>query len=191
GAGLGHRFLRHAERTRVLVYVVDGSTPDPWPGLEGVIGEVTRFSPELAGRPYIVAVSKLDLEPTRKLRKRSRRRDVHFISSLTGEGLPELLEAMVTALATAPEPIAPPRPATMKLTPPSSNLVVERKDWGFAVSGSRVEHLVSHTNLESTGSLDRFQTELDRLGVNQALEAAGIEDGETVRIGGVEFEYRP
>jgi len=59
------------------------------------------------------------------------------------------------------------------------------------VSGSRVEHLVSHTNLESAGSLERFQTELDRLGVNEALEAAGVEDGDTVRIAGIEFEYQP
>ena len=59
------------------------------------------------------------------------------------------------------------------------------------MSGSRVEHLVSHTNLESAASLDRFQAQLDRLGVNAALEAAGVEDGDTVRIGGVEFEYRP
>jgi GTP-binding protein len=191
GAGLGHRFLRHAERTRVLVYVVDGSAPDPWQRLDDVIAEVSRFSPELARRPYLIAVNKLDLEETRKLRKGSRRKGVQFISASTGEGLPELLEAMVTALAGAPEPMAPARPAAIKLTPLSSNLAVERKDWGFAVSGSRVEHLVSHTNLESAGSLERFQVELDRLGVNAALEAAGVEDGDTVRIGGVEFEYRP
>ncbi|OLC24709.1 MAG: hypothetical protein AUJ02_10900 [Chloroflexi bacterium 13_1_40CM_3_65_12] len=191
GAGLGHRFLRHAERTRVLVYVVDGSTPDPWQGLENVIGEVARFSPELARRPYLVAVNKLDLEETQRLRKRSRRKGVHFISATTGEGLPQLLDAMVTALASAPEPMAPARPATIKLTPAASDLAVERRDWGFEVTGSRVEHLVSHTNLESAGSLDRFQAQLDRLGVNTALEAAGVEDGDTVRIGGVEFEYRP
>ncbi len=191
GAGLGHRFLRHAERTRVLVYVVDGSAPDPWQGLEDVIGEVARFSPELAARPYLVAVNKLDLEETQKLRKRTRRKGVHFTSALTGEGLPELRDAMVKALASAPEPMAPARPAKIKLAPASSKLVVERKDWGFAVSGSRVEHLVSHTNLESTGSLQRFQNELDRLGVNEALEAAGVQPGDTVRISGIEFEYQP
>jgi len=191
GAGLGHRFLRHAERTRVLVYVVDGSAPDPWKSLEHVIAEVGRFSPELAGRPYLVAVNKLDLEETEKLRKRSRRKGVHFISALSGEGLRELLDAMVAALASAPEPMAPARPAKIKLTAAPSNLSVEREEWGFAVSGSRVEHLVSHTNLESAGSLERFQTELDRLGVNEALEAAGVEPGDTVRISGIEFEYQP
>ena len=191
GAGLGHRFLRHAERTRVLVYVVDGSTTNPWKGLEDVIREVEHFSPELAKRPYLVAVNKVDLEEAKRLRRRSRRKGAHFISALTGQGLPELLDAMVTALAAAPDPITQARRATVKLTPATVNLVVERKDWGFAVSGSRVEHLVSHTNLESAGSLERFQTELDRLGVNEALEAAGVEDGDTVRIAGIEFEYQP
>src|SRR6266849_4347405 len=117
GAGLGHRFLRHAERTRVLVYVVDGSAPDPWQGLEDVIGEVARFSPELAARPYLVAGNKLDLDETKKLRKRTRRKGVHFTSALTGEGLPELRDAMVKALAGAPEPMAPARPAKIKLAP--------------------------------------------------------------------------
>jgi GTP-binding protein len=87
--------------------------------------------------------------------------------------------------------MAPARPAKIKLTPPASNLVVERKQWGFAVAGSRVEHLVSHTNLDSTGSLERFQVALDRLGVNDALEAAGVQPGDTVRVGDVEFEYQP
>jgi Obg family GTPase CgtA-like protein len=59
------------------------------------------------------------------------------------------------------------------------------------VSGGRVEHLVAHTNMDSEGSLDRFQSELDRLGVNEALEAAGVDTGDTVRIGATEFEYRP
>jgi GTP-binding protein len=156
-----------------------------------VIGEVARFSPELAARPYLVAVNKVDLEETKKVRKRSRRKGAHFISALSGEGLPELLEAMVTALASAPEPMAPARPAKIKLTPAASNLVVERKQWGFAVEGSRVEHLVAHTNLDATGSLERFQVALDRLGVNEALEAAGVQPGDTVRIGDVEFEYQP
>ena len=107
GAGLGHRFLRHAERTRVLVYVVDGSAADPWQDLAAVSAEVERFSPELARRPHIVAVNKLDLDAAKALRRRSRRKDVLFVSALTGEGLPKLLDAMVAAIASAPEPATP------------------------------------------------------------------------------------
>ena len=192
GAGLGHRFLRHAERTRILVYVVDGSAADPWKDLAAVMSEVERFSPELARRPHLTVVNKLDLDEAQSLRKRSRRKGIQFVSALSGEGLPELMDSMVAALASAPEPSAPARSMSIKLPARAHpNLVVERKNWGFEVIGDRVEHLVERTNLESEGSLERFQTELDRLGVNDALEAAGIQPGETVRIAGIEFEYQP
>ena len=192
GAGLGHRFLRHAERTRVLAYIVDGAGPDPWKELAAVRAEVEQFSPELARRRHLVVVNKLDLEATRALRRRSRGKGAHFVSALTRKGVPELISALVGALASAPEPVAPSRPATIKL-PASAprDLVVERKTWGFLVHGERVENLVARTDLESEGSLERFQAQLDRLGVNEALEAAGVQPGDTVRIGGGEFEYRP
>jgi GTP-binding protein len=73
----------------------------------------------------------------------------------------------------------------------ADELVVERKPSGFVVRGERVERLVERTNLDSEGGLARFQAELDRLGVNTALEAAGVEPGDTVNIAGVEFEYQP
>ncbi len=191
GAGLGHRFLRHAERTRVLVYVVDGSAADPWQDLAAVSAEVERFSPELARRPHIVAVNKLDLDAAKALRRRSRRKDVLFVSALTGEGLPKLLDAMVAAIASAPEPATPARPATVRLPVAVAGLVVERTAWGFALRGDRVERLVERTDLESEGSLERFQVELDRLGVGAALESAGVQPGDTVRVADTEFEYQP
>jgi GTP-binding protein len=171
--------------------VVDGSSADPWKDVAAVMAEVESFSPELALRPHITVVNKLDLQETQELRKRSRRKGVLFVSALSGAGLPELTDAMVSAIAHAPEPRTPARPATIKLPVKGPNLVVERKAWGFEVQGGRVEHLVEHTNLDSEGSLERFQAELDRLGVNEALEGAGVEPGDTVRIGGVEFEYQP
>ena len=191
GAGLGHRFLRHAERTRVLVYVVDGSAADPWQDLAAVSAEVERFSPELARRPHIVAVNKLDLDAAKALRRRSRRKDVLFVSALTGEGLPKLLDAMVAAIASAPEPATPARPATVRLPVAVAGMVVERTAWGFALRGDRVERLVERTDLESEGSLERFQVELDRLGVGAALESAGVQPGDTVRVADTEFEYQP
>jgi GTP-binding protein len=192
GAGLGRRFLRHVERTKILVYVLDGSVPDPWPELATVRKEVETFSSELAGRPHLLAVNKLDLEPTRRLKARTRRKDVHFVSALTGEGLPELMSTIVSALATAPEPRMParPRPTTLPVRA-RAELVVLKETWGFAVRGERVERLVERTDLESEGALARFQSELDRIGVNTALESAGVEPGDTVRIAGVEFEYQP
>jgi GTP-binding protein len=192
GAGLGQRFLRHVERTKALVFVLDGSAPDPWKGFETVRQEVGQFSNDLAQRPYLVAINKVDLEPARRLRARTRRRDVRFVSALTGEGVPELQDAIAKLVASAPEPRVP-APAKVTKLPvrASSDLVVERKPSGFVVRGERVERLLERTDLDSEGGLARFQTQLDRLGVNSALEAAGVKPGDTVSISGVEFEYQP
>jgi GTP-binding protein len=72
-----------------------------------------------------------------------------------------------------------------------ARLAVERQPFGYLVRGERVERLVERTDLESEGALARFQHELDRLGVNSALESAGVQPGDTVRIADVEFEYQP
>jgi GTP-binding protein len=192
GAGLGQRFLRHVERTRVLVYVLDGAAPDPWRDLETVRREVAQFSSELAARPHLVAVNKVDLDAARRLRARTRRKDVVFVSALTGDGLSRLMAAVVELLAAVPAPQAPAKSLVTRLPERMSGaLAVERRPFGFAVRGERVERLVERTDLESEGGLARFQRELDRLGVNRALEAAGVKPGDTVRIGDVEFEYQP
>ena len=192
GAGLGQRFLRHVERTKALVYVLDGGVPEPWKSLELVRNEVAQFSADLLTRPHLVAVNKVDLAPARRLRARTRRPGVHFVSALSGEGVPELMAAIIKLVATAPEP---PTPAPAKVTTlpvrRSDDLIVERKPSGFVVRGERLERLLERTNLDSEGGLARFQSELDRLGVNAALEAAGVQPGDTVRISGVEFEYQP
>lgn len=192
GVGLGLRFLRHVERTRVLVYLVDGAAPDPWADLAAVRAELEHFSAELARRPHLVAVNKVDLPAARRLRSRTRRRGVHFVSAVTGEGLHELMAAMTAALEAAPLRQAPLRRAVVALPAiGAAELKVERTPWGFVVSGVRVERLVERTDLDSEGSLARFQVDLDRQGVNAALEAAGVSPGDTVRIAGVDFEYQP
>lgn len=192
GAGLGQRFLRHVERTKVLVYVLDGAAAEPWKDLDTVRTEVAQFSAELAERPSLVAVNKVDLEPARRLKARNRRPNVHFVSALTGEGLPELLEAIGSSVEAAPPPSLPAPPAVTRLRArPGGELTVERQAAGFVVRGERVERLVERTNLDSEGSLARFQSDLDRIGVNEALEAAGVKPGDTVRIADVEFEYQP
>ncbi|MEP6752866.1 MAG: GTPase ObgE [Candidatus Dormiibacterota bacterium] len=193
GVGLGLRFLRHVERTKILVYVIDGTADNPWKDLEMVQAEVEQFSADLAKRPFIIAINKVDEERARNLRKRSRRRGpIHFISALTGEGLPELIDSMVTTLASAPDP-KPQGPVRIRklLVAGRSELAIERTGWGFVVKGDRVEGLVARTDLDSSGGLARFQTELDKIGVNAALEAAGVQPGDTVRIGEAEFEYQP
>jgi GTP-binding protein len=191
GAGLGLRFLRHVERTRVLAYVIDGSAAEPWADLDTVHTEVESFSPELAKRPHLIVVNKLDLDAARKFRSRSRRKGVLFVSALSGAGLEELSRALAEAVAEAPQPKSPERAVVVRLPAGPAPLSVERLPWGYLVRGDRVERLVERTNLESEGGLDRFQVELDRLGVNAALETAGAQPGDTVRIGDSEFEYQP
>jgi GTP-binding protein len=172
--------------------VVDGSAPDPWKDLETVRKEVGQFSAELAERPYLVALNKVDLEPARRLRAKTRRRGVVFVSALTGEGLPELKRAIFTLVASAPKPqMAVPAKVTKLPVRETRDLAVERKASGFVVRGDRVERLLERFDLDSEGGLARFQTELDRLGVNRALEAAGVQPGDSVRIADAEFEYEP
>jgi GTPase len=192
GAGLGQRFLRHVERTRALVYVIDGSATDPWRDLELVKAEVGAFSAELLERPSLVAINKLDLPEVRQLRSRSRKRGVRFVSALTGEGVEDLQREIARMVASAPAPRMPEVARVTRLREiPRDDLVVERLAAGFVVRGERVEQLVETSNLESDTGFGRFQSQLDRLGVSAALEEAGVQPGDTVRIADVEFEYQP
>jgi GTPase len=192
GAGLGQRFLRHIERTKVLVYVLDGTAPDPWKDLDTVREELTQFSPALVERPHILAVNKVDLEPARRLRARTRRRAASFISARTGEGVPELAAAIASLVASAPAPQLPAAAKVTRLRPRAgAHLSVEKTGEVFVVHGEPVERLLERLDLETEGGLARFQSELDRLGVNRALEASGVKPGDTVRIAAAEFEYQP
>ena len=111
GAGLGLRFLRHLERTRLLIEVVDGSRPDPWRDLEALRAELQAYSDDLAGRAALTVVNKLDLPETARLGQRTRRPGVLFVSALNGEGVPELVAAIEARLEDLPQTrlSAPPR----------------------------------------------------------------------------------
>ncbi|HEX4215092.1 MAG TPA: GTPase ObgE [Candidatus Dormibacteraeota bacterium] len=191
GAGLGHRFLRHVERTRALLYVIDGAAADPWADLEAVRSEVKAYSADLAQRPSLVAMNKLDL-PAARARRDEGSGSAIWISALSGEGVEELQEALGRLTAETPPPppleVAPPRHHIRGLPGP---VLVERRDWGFEVRGGAVERLVQRTDFTSEEALDRFQVQLDRLGVSSALVDAGAEPGDTVRIRDLEFEYQP
>ena len=157
-----------------------------------VRSELIQFSPELGERPHVVAVNKLDLEAARRLQRRTRRKNVVFVSAVTGEGLAELRSSIVKTLAVAPERRLAAAGKTTRLPVRlERDLVVEKTSGGFVVHGDRVESLVEQTDLDSEAALARFQSWLDRLGVNNALEAAGAQPGDSVRIADEEFEYQP
>lgn len=191
GAGLGLRFLRHVERTRALALVVDGSGPDPWAEVGAVQAELAAYSPDLGRRPTLHVVNKVDLPATQELLATDPR-DGIFVSALTGEGLERLaaeLERLVHSVP-APEPaehVTRLRPARAAAEPPA----VRRRSWGFEVGGAAVERLLQRTDFGSDEGLERFQARLRRLGVDEALQQAGVEPGDTVRIGELEFEYQP
>lgn len=215
GAGLGHDFLAHVERTRLLVHVLDvrpldGS--DPVANHEAVERELRLHDPRLAGAPRLLALSKADLlEPAAATAARdewSQRLgpDVPVIltSAVTGAGLAELgreLLARVPPLLTAEQrsdphdaPVASPEPAEHRTYRPAADVGYEIERLGdgrWSVTGKGVARLVARYDLENDEALRYLERRLARIGVIQALERQGFQPGDEVEIAGVAFELHP
>jgi GTPase len=201
GAGLGHQFLRHVERTRVLIHVLDASAGDEtqlWQAYEQVRDELRRYNAALARRPHLVALNKMDLvregaavTALRQRLVRLRRRSFP-ISAATGEGVSDLLWASCRMLQ-RPQPTAAPIPALKVYRGPAGAQPFEiaRADDGFHVSGPQVERLLAMTDLNNPEALSHFQRMLERWGLNEALNRHGAQGGETVHIKDTEFLYDP
>ena len=192
GRGLGHRFLRHTERARVLVVMVDLATMEgtsPADQQQVLLEELGAYRPELLERPRILAASKADVAqldpPPEALR----------ISAVTGEGLPELIRAMADAVGEARAQdslaqIAGRSDDVVVHRPVPEGFIVERADDGaFVVVGRAAERTVSLSDLNAPGAWDFARRRLQRLGVDRALARAGIKSGDTARIGAFEFEF--
>ncbi len=199
GAGLGHAFLRHVERTRILVHVVDGSDRDPeWS--HGVIrDELEAHDPALLRKPIVVAFNKMD-QPAAvsawPLFQEARQRDGIAcvpIAAVTGQGIAELRALIAERLPDADDLGIPPEPAGVvvhRIESLGDGFVVERDaDGGFRVRGKRIERIAAQTDFEIDESADRFQRDLGRLGIDAELRRAGIVAGDTVRIGAVSLEW--
>jgi GTP-binding protein len=198
GAGLGHAFLRHVERTRVLVHVVDGAAADPeWS--HGVIREELRLhDPALLEKPLLVAFNKIDLPAARgawPAFSAARSREgvpCVAVSAQAGEGLDLLRTHLAALLPGAAELAAEPEPAGVvvhRLEPPGAGFTLERDGGAFRVRGRQIERLAAQTNFEVEESAQRFQRDLVRLKVDEALRQAGVRTGDLVRIGRVELEW--
>lgn len=197
GAGLGDRFLRHIRRTRLLVHLMDGLSRDPLGDLDGVNRELEAFDPVLAAKPQIVALNKMDLPQVREgcpaLRRALGERGIELraISAVTGEGVGELMALAARRLAELPREV--PREEPLTIYRPHEEQIpftVLRQDDAWRVRGKRVERLAWVTDFENEEALQRFQQILQRLGVHRALEEAGVSEGDTVRIGPAELEWR-
>ena len=200
GAGLGHAFLRHVERTRVLVHVVDGSARDPAWDYSIIRDELEAHDPRLLEKPTLVAFNKLDLPAAAEawpgFRSARARDDVPVvgISAATGEGLDKLRSGLAALLPPIDELEAEPEPTGVvvhRLDTMADTFVVEREDGAFRVRGRRIERLAAQTNFDNEESAERFQRDLARLGVEDELRRAGVRPGDTVRIGGSELEWEP
>ncbi|MGH7882153.1 MAG: GTPase ObgE [Candidatus Dormibacteraceae bacterium] len=192
GAGLGLRFLRHIERTRLILYVVDGAAAEPQADLAAVIAELKAYSPTLIERPSIIAFNKVDLPAAQARQALSKDPAICWTSALSGEGISDLRDRLIEAVAAAPpgQTFAAPPPIThlRRLTGAPQ---VERRAEGFRISSSALERLITRSDLDSVEGLEWFQLQLDRLGISTALEAAGATLGDKVTIGEFEFEYQP
>jgi GTP-binding protein len=202
GAGLGLQFLRHVERTRALIHVIDASSGDRqklWNDYQQVRTELKKYSPALARRPQLIALSKMDAvtdssevvafrQKLVKLRRRT-----FPISALTGEGVQDLLWATYRTLERRRDTPAEPLPALKVYRGPSTAepFTIEAVEGGFRVSGDQLERLLAMTDITNPEGLAHFQRMLDRWGLNDALARHGARGGETVRISQAEFLYDP
>jgi GTP-binding protein len=199
GAGLGHAFLRHVERTRVLVHVVDGSDRDPEWDFDVIREELRAHDPALLDKPTLVAFNKIDLpsaaEAWPAFRKARARDGVPAvgISAATGEGIDRFRAALAELLPSAEELGAPPEPAGVVVhrvdAAPDRVSVSRDADGAFRVAGRRIERLAAQTDFEIEESGERFQRDLERSGADAELRRAGIQPGDQVRIGSVELDW--
>ncbi len=206
GAGLGHRFLAHIERTALLVYVIDaGDGVEEWPrALATVRGELAAFKPELLDRPAIVALNKADLlggaaraTAAEFLKAQRWPLAALLVSAADGSGLEGFVASLSEAMAVvrAGEVVAEAaqeRPEAAVLRPGADRLeafTVTREGDGFVVSGRRLERLFAKADLDNRDALAYLQLVIEKAGLNAALRRAGAQPGDTVVIGGTEFEF--
>ncbi|MDO4541123.1 MAG: GTPase ObgE, partial [Syntrophomonadaceae bacterium] len=196
GAGLGHDFLRHIERTRLLLFVLDCAETDGRDVLDDyntLRQELERYNPKMLERPQLIAANKLDVPEAVKrfaALKQSVTEDIYGISAVTGEGIEPLRDAVFAKLREAPRQSIPVIDETVvrkfEEEEPFS-IVIE--NGVYVVTGKRIENLLIMTNLNEDESLQRFQRTTERMGLDQALRDRGIKAGDTVRILDMEFEY--
>jgi len=193
GAGLGDRFLRHVERTRVLIHLMDGakSVDEVLADKATIEHELAAWNSALPEKPTICVVTKLDLPDARATFDALRERipGLRGISAATNEGVRDLMNAAWETIRTTPVPdVAVPEPVNINLRP-DEPFEIRIEEGVFVVSGERVERLAQMTDFESDEALARFEQILAKMGVEKKLRELGVSDGDTVRIAGVEFDY--
>ena len=206
GVGLGHEFLRHIERTKVLIHLVDAASTegrDPIADIYAINKELEAYNADIAHRPQVIAANKIDAifsedgeNPIDKIRNEFEPKGIKVfpISAVSGQGLKELLYYVSELLNQIDEP-----PTVFEAEfNPDTDIVVgnepytvdyNKKDNEYVVEGPRIEKMLGYTNLESERGFKFFQTFLKDNGILDELEALGIQEGDTVRMYGLSFSY--
>lgn len=199
GAGLGHEFLRHVERTRLLLHVLDisGSEErDPLEDLRIIQEELRLYSPVLAQRPVIIVANKMDVTGAEEHLQRLKDtiaddQEIFPVSAATGEGLNALMYRIAQLLPDTPVPeiLNPPAAHLVTKAQPDKRFEIIKEQDMFLITGKEIEKHVQMTFFEQEAGVHRFQNILKAMGVNEALRTQGIKEGDQVEIAGVRFDW--
>ncbi len=206
GVGLGHEFLRHIERTKVLIHLVDAASTegrDPIADIYAINKELEAYNADIAHRPQVIAANKIDAiyaeegeDPIVKIRKEFEPKGIKVfpISAVSGQGLSELLyyvSDMLADIDEAPTVFEPEFNPDIDIVTGNEPYTVEfnQKDNEYVVEGPRIEKMLGYTNLDSERGFQFFQKFLKENGILDELEALGIQEGDTVRMYGLAFNY--
>ncbi len=198
GAGLGHDFLRHIQRTRVLIHLLDGLSPDPLADYSQINSELALFDPGLTKKPQIVVLNKIDQPEVQEkyagLKARFKKHHIELlaISALARTNVRDVLLAAVQKLAETPALESPdlPVPVYRPAEDPRAFHIEQVGADEWRLSGAAIERAAAMTYWEHDGSVRRFQRLMETLGVDEALRAAGVQNGDTVYIGEYELEWQ-
>ncbi|HJS20374.1 MAG TPA: GTPase ObgE [Anaerolineales bacterium] len=198
GAGLGHDFLRHIQRTRVLVHLLDGMSEDPVADYSQINSELSLFDPNLAKKPQILALNKIDQPEVKdklaEIQEKFRELNVELmtISALARTNTRDLLIRAYQKLEETPplEQVELPLPVYKPKENPREYVVTREGENEWRVSGTAIERAASMTYWQHDGSVRRFQKIMETLGVEEALRKAGVQEGDTVSIGEFELEWQ-
>lgn len=196
GIGLGHDFLRHIQRTRVLIHLLDGQADNPLMDYAQINSELALFDPELAHKPQVVALNKIDLPGVRErwpqieaaLKQRGVARPL-AISGLERKNLTEVLYRALHLLVESPPAAPEEKVPVYRLETDPRAYTISHEPRGWRVSGEAIERAAAMTYWEYDESIRRFQRILQTLGIEDALRKAGVQEGDTVCIGEYELEW--
>jgi GTPase len=196
GIGLGHSFLRHIQRTRVLIHLLDGLAEDPVLDYAQINAELSLFDPALGSKPQVVVVNKIDLPDVKvrwpALQEALKKRGLApvAVSAVTGENVRQVLFKAAALLAEAPPPPVSAELPVYRLESDPQSFTIEKAVEGWRVRGQAIERAAEMTYWEFDQSVRRFQRILQALGIEDALRTAGVQPGDTVRIADYELEWQ-